>query len=137
MRKPATRFRKPPVKEINLHMSAAAFIRRAWPEHLPWSHFPAGEKRDARTAGKLRNMGLAPGWPDFVFLLPRGQVAFIELKTRTGDLSEAQAAFCERVKALGQGYAVCRSLEEVETTLARWLACYGLSLRARTMTRAA
>jgi hypothetical protein len=128
---------RPKVKEVSLHMSAAAFLRRAWPEHLPWSHFPAGERRDAKTGAKLKAMGLAPGWPDFIFVLPNGQAAFLELKAPDGQLSDNQIEFRDRVLALHCGYATARSLDEVERTLSRWLDAYGLKLRARTVVRPA
>lgn len=132
MQVPALRARrKPQTSEIALHMAAAAFIRRAWPEHLPWTHFPAGELRDPRTAGKLKAMGTAPGWADFIFILPNGQAAFLELKRKGGVLSEHQIAFRAAVVACGSGYAVARSLDEVEHTLARWLSHFGLTLNAR------
>jgi hypothetical protein len=35
-----------------------------------WSHFPSGESRDARTGAKLKHMGLQPGWPDFIIIVP-------------------------------------------------------------------
>lgn len=131
MRVPAMRSRKPQTSEIALHMAAAAFIRRAWPEHLPWTHFPAGELRDARTAGKLKSMGTAPGWADFIFILPNGQAAFLELKRKGGVLSDAQIAFRRSVVACNCGYSVARSLDEVEEVLARWLALFDLTLNAR------
>jgi hypothetical protein len=136
-RSPATRVRRPPTKEISLHMSTAAFLRRAWPAELVFFHTPNGEQRDARTAGKLKGMGVLAGVPDFTFILPNGQAAFLELKARGGTLSEAQIAFRDRVVACGCGYATARSLDEVEQHLARWLACYGLKLRATLVSRVA
>lgn len=136
MRSPATRApRKAPTSEIALHMSTAAYLRRAWPENIPFSHFPAGERRDKGTAGKLKAMGLAPGWPDFIFLMPNGQAAFLELKAADGVLSPAQIEFRTRALALGCGYATARSLDEVERTVTRWLAAYGLKPRATLVQR--
>ena len=123
--------------EIALHMSTAAFLRRAWPEDLPWTHFPAGEVRDKATGGKLKQMGLAPGWPDFIFILPRGQCGFLELKAKGGTLSDAQILFRDLAMAAGCGYAVCRSLDEVEETLSRWLGMFDRRLRATLGGRAA
>lgn len=119
--------------ELSLHMSAAAFLRWAWPSDLPWTHFPAGEQRDARTGAKLKAMGLAPGWPDFLLVLPNGQLAGIELKAAGGALSQAQIATRDRFIALKCGFAICRSVDEVEATLAKWLSHFpGYALRART-----
>lgn len=119
--------------ERALHMSVEAFLRHAWPAHLPYTHFPAGELRDKATAGKLKAMGLKAGWPDFIFILPNGQAAFLELKAGRGDLSESQIELRRALVALKCGYAVARSVEDVERTLSRWLDLFGLTLRARTM----
>lgn len=126
------RKRRNPTTEIGLHMSVAAFIRVAWPEQLPWTHFPAGEKRDARTGAKLKAMGLAAGWPDFLFVLPNGLLATIELKKPGGRTSEAQDDFAEKAQACGCGVAVCYSVEDVQAVLTRWLELFGLKLRAKT-----
>lgn len=136
-RRPATRVRKAPVKEIGLHMTVAAFLRRAWPAHLLWWHTPNGEARDARTGGKLKGMGVLPGVPDFVFILPNGQAAFLELKAPSGGLSEAQIDFRDKALVAHCGYATARSPEEAEQTLARWLDAYGLRLSATIQRRAA
>jgi hypothetical protein len=117
-------------------MSVAAYLRRACPETVLFFHVPNGEKRDARTAGKLKGMGVLAGVPDFVFIMPNGQAAFLELKVGTNGLSEPQIEFLNRVLACRCGYAVARSLEEVEQILSRWLGCYGLKLRATLVQRA-
>lgn len=133
---PATRARKAP-KEIGFHMSVAAFMRRAWPEHLPWFHCPNGEKRDKATAGKLKAMGVLAGVPDITVLLPNGQAAFLELKAAAGETSDAQEDFRTRAVALRCGYATARTMEEVEQVLSRWLGAFGLKLRASILGRAA
>jgi hypothetical protein len=93
-RKP--RLRKAPLarpKEIGLHMRVAALLRNhARPDWL-WTHIASGEVRDPRTAGKLKQMGLQPGWPDFVLIPPRGQLHCLELKRLGESLSDAQEDF--------------------------------------------
>ena len=124
-----------PPKEVSLHFSVAAFIRVAWPEDLPWTHFPAGEVRDERTGAKLKAMGLGAGWPDFQFVMPNGQASFLELKrpnTRI-HMSDAQIEVRQKLIGCGCGYSVCQSVDEVARTLERWLSLYGRKLRARTM----
>jgi hypothetical protein len=123
--------RKPRARELPLHIAAASFMARALPEGVLWSHFPAGEKRDGRAASKLKAMGLKPGWPDFILVLPDGRAGFIELKAKGGSLSPDQKAFEKSAKALGARHAECRSLEEVEYALSRWLQPHGLVLRVR------
>ena len=137
MRGPPTRRMRAPGRESTLHFSVAAFMRRAWPEDLPWWHTPNGELRDKRTAAKLKGMGVLRGVPDIIVLLPNGQAGFIELKKADGTSSDDQVEFRDKVLALHCGYATCRSMEEVQAALSRWLGMFGRKLRASIMRRAA
>lgn len=83
-----------------------------------WFHVPNGEKRDARTAAILKQMGVRPGVADLVFLCV--PPACIELKTPTGRQSPPQAEFEAECSPLGVRYAVCRSVGEVAQALALW-----------------
>lgn len=138
--------------EDDLAKSVADYLRLAWPSALPWWHTPNGGKRvtvtrtDRRTgktyefspeAKKLKQMGVRAGVPDLTFILPNGQAAFIELKVGANDLSDEQADLREELLALRCGYATCRSVDEVETTITRWLGAFGLQPRARSTRRAA
>jgi hypothetical protein len=132
MRAPAMRgFKAAPIKEVSLHMTVAALIRRAWPEHLPWWHTPNGEQRDKRVAGKLKGMGVLAGVPDLIFIMPNGQASFIELKRKGEGLSADQLVVHDKLRALGCAYETCRTPEEVEDVLERWLGAFGLTLRCR------
>jgi hypothetical protein len=77
---------------------------------LVWST-PNDFIKDARSMGTAITMGLLPGASDLTIALP-GRVVFMEVKTPTGRLSEAQVKFQEKVEALGHQYAVARSLQE-------------------------
>jgi hypothetical protein len=132
-RRPAPHPKLPPPSETSIHMAVEQFLRLAWPDDLPYTHFPAGEARDERTGGKLKRMGLKAGWPDFQFILPNGQSAFIELKRPGQSLSDAQIMFRAQALALKCGYAVAHSVDEAETVLAGWLALFGRKLRASTV----
>lgn len=125
------------MSETSIHMSVAAFLRHAWPDDLPWWHVPNGEQRDKRAAGKLKGMGVLAGVPDLAFILPNGQAAFVELKARAGELSDVQIEFRDRVLSLKCGYAVARSVDDVERILAGWLGKFGRTLKASTVRRAA
>lgn len=109
-----------------LQFATARFLGVACPDLL-WSHFPAGEKRAIKTARKLKDMGLKRGWPDIILCLPDGRMAGIELKAPGAYQKPEQKQFQAALAARGAPYAVCRSLDEVETTLRGW----GVSLRAR------
>lgn len=118
--------------EFKLTVAIADFLKVAWPiTMLPASHFPAGENRDARTGAKLKAMGTAPGWPDFIINLPGGRVGYIEVKADKGRLSPDQAAFRDAVVMNGARWALCRSVDEVQSTLNVWLDGSGITLRGR------
>lgn len=69
-----------------------------------FTHIASGEYRDKITAGRLKRMGVMPGWPDLIFLGPDKRVLFVELKRRGETPSEAQQhiAFC--IIAAGHSY---------------------------------
>ena len=112
--------------EFALHCTVADYLAWAMPEKYPVTHLPLGEKRDPKTAGKLKRMGVRPGWPDFLILGPEG-IIFIEMKADKGALSPAQKTFQERAKALGYPCYVARSVSRVQEILEQ----HGIQLRAR------
>ncbi len=114
-------------EERRLTIVVADFLRVAAPEGLVWSHFPSGEHRTEKTGGLLKRMGLRRGVPDFLFVLPGGTAAFIELKVATGRLSPFQIDFRESCDLAGAKWAICKTLDEVIATLTGW----GVVLKAR------
>lgn len=57
------------------------------------------------------------GVSDRVVVLPSGVVWFVELKTLKGRLTPLQVQFADKMKSLGQRYALLRSKEEVNEWL--------------------
>ena len=110
----------PRPKEIALHMSVADLLRRFARPDWRWSHFPSGELRDIKTASKLRAMGLARGWPDFVLIDPSGRLHALELKRQGETLADDQEAFQEWCIAHGVPHSVTRSVDEALTVLNAW-----------------
>lgn len=95
-------------------------------------HCPNGAKRDRVTAAILQGMGVRPGVADLGFLLPRGQVAWLELKMPDGKPPSAvQREFAARCRALAHPYAVARTFDEVVTALASFGVRYREPLAAR------
>lgn len=112
--------------EDALQAQIVAFIRVAAPDLLFFA-VPNGGYRHPREAAKLKATGTVPGVPDLTFVLPGGLIGFIELKTHAGRVSSDQKAFANAAIERGAAYALCRSLNEVETTLKAW----GIALRGR------
>jgi hypothetical protein len=109
-----------PPKEIVLQMQVADLLRRFARTDWRWSHFPAGEHRDVRTAAKLKAMGTQPGWPDFILFDPTGQLHALELKRLGEGLSEDQVAFEEWCAAQSIPHSVARTLDEAFKILGCW-----------------
>jgi hypothetical protein len=59
-----------------------------------------------------RVSGLPRGFTDILAVLPNGKVAFLEVKTDTGKLSEEQAKFISKMQGLGVLAGVVRSTDE-------------------------
>ncbi len=113
-------------QEDILQMQVARFLKVVAPD-LCWYHPANGGYRNPREAAKLKDMGVRPGVADLALILSDGRAAFIELKVGKNRQTDTQIAFQADCERLGAPYAVCRSLDDVETTLRAW----GVPLRAR------
>ena len=113
--------------EYALQVAVADFLSWALPDNILYTHLPMGGKRDKATAGKLKAMGVTPGWPDFEIIIPDGATIRIEMKTDKGVLSKPQEAFHERAKALGHPIYIARSVARVQEILEH----HGITLKAR------
>jgi hypothetical protein len=60
----------------------------------------------------LRPLGVLSGVSDFVFLLPGGKVAFLEIKADKGKLSHNQKSFIANARKLGHNVSVTYGWEQ-------------------------
>jgi hypothetical protein len=114
------RARKAPVfRELGLHFAVAELLRNfcLWPL---WSHFPAGEERNPIVGAKLKQMGTARGWADFILIGPDGRAHFLELKRPGGKLSEDQEIFQAHCLAYKIEHCVAHDIDEVLCVLGEW-----------------
>ena len=109
-------------KEQVLHFGVAKLLRDHCLPEWRWTHFPAGEKRDMRTATKLKQMGLNRGWPDFLLFSPiyDRQIHALELKRIGETLNEDQADWRQWALAHGVKYEVAWTMEHVLLAFERW-----------------
>jgi VRR-NUC domain len=107
-------------KEIALHMSVTKVLREHCLPEWQWTHIPSGEIRDKRTAGKLKQMGVKAGWPDFVLIPPAGQLHCLELKRQGETLSDVQEAFQLWCIRHNIPHSVAYSLDEALAVLDHW-----------------
>lgn len=117
--------------EFRLSCVVADYLARALPADALWTHFPAGESRSQITGARLKRMGLARGWPDYLIIW-RGQLLGIELKAKGGVTSVEQCAIARGMIENGFRWIVVHSLEQVE----HFLAYEGIPLRATVLARA-
>ena len=108
--------------EYETHCSIADALRLAVAKDWLWTHFPAGEKRDLRTAARLQRMGLKRGFSDFLLISPAGDHHWLELKRGKAALTPDQVAFGEAMRERRVPYAVARSFEEAIDVLHEWRA---------------
>jgi len=96
-------------------------LRGFWPVAVPNGAQVAGTaKQRAMRVAFMKSAGLHPGFPDLVILGPKGRIGFIEVKAE-GAYQQAAQKDCQfRLKEFGHHYTVCRSIEDVEDTLAEW-----------------
>ena len=102
-----------------LQMQVARYLAVASPD-LVWFHPANGGYRNPREAKKLKDMGVKAGVADLALILPDGRAAFIELKHGKGRQTDTQKAFEADCARTATPYAICRSLDDVQQTLAAW-----------------
>lgn len=86
---------------------------------VAWTHVPNGEARHKGVAGKLKGMGVKPGWPD-IMLIRQGRCYGLELKTTKGKLSPAQIAAHEALREAGCEVATAHGFDEAHRALLSW-----------------
>lgn len=81
-----------------------------------------GGSRQSRAIqmNSLKGMGLCVGFPDITVYGGGRRIGHIEVKLEGEKQSEAQVACQGWLEAMGHSYAVCRSLLDLDETLAKW-----------------
>lgn len=105
--------------EQDLQKSVAAFLDRALPSDAVWSAINPVSAKSKAAAGLSKAMGLKPGILD-LFILWRCKVYFIELKSKTGTVSDDQKTIIIRLEIAGAKCAICKTLESVQAQLTIW-----------------
>jgi hypothetical protein len=85
-----------------------------------WTHLPFGEYRTKATAGKLKRMGVKPGWPDLLFVSPKGWHHYVELKREGETLNKAQEDVQGFLEAVGCPYLLSTDVGLILRTLQAW-----------------
>jgi hypothetical protein len=129
---------RPRRSEFKLTCAVADTLRRFARGDWLWTHFPAGELRDAkvtlkvhrtgqiiktrrsRSGERLKRMGLQKGWTDFLLIAPGGRVHALEMKDGNNDLSGSQELFRDRLLKAGGTWGMARDYTEAMAFLNAW-----------------
>ena len=117
-------------KEIKLHVAVADLLRShcLW----EWTHINRTAK-DGRQGNIFKNMGVNPGWGDFILLSPDGWRAhFLEVKRIGKDVDDEddQGQFRLRAIKAGAPYVVAWTIDDVLTACDSW-GCLRIKLTGR------
>jgi hypothetical protein len=105
--------------EEQLQMYSADVFRSFGAPGVVGFHVPNGGWRDPATARKLKAAGVRPGVSDWVFFLPHGNYACVELKDHRGKQSSSQKDFQNDVEAIGGVYCIARTTDEIDRVFGR------------------
>lgn len=108
-------------EEDLIQIALVEHIRLFAVKDLIWYMVPNGTNKSKAAAGRAKAMGLRAGVYDLAGALPGGQAWFLEIKTRTGKLSDSQIDFGELCERNGSLHQVCYSLD----TALVWLRAIG------------
>jgi hypothetical protein len=123
----------PPPLEFETHCVLADICRRWLSPRWRFTHLPLGEHREHRinrkgrrfspSGGRLKRMGVVPGWPDFVFAGPNKHVVWLELKRkRLGRVSAEQSEIGAHLEASGFDFLITDDVGKA----VRWLCDLGV-----------
>lgn len=100
--------------EIQIRLRKALKLRPG----IAFVAVPNGAQRTAWAAIKAKQEGLQAGFPDGMVIWPGG-IAFVEIKARSGSLSEAQHVWLNYLTNAGHPCGVFRSVDSCLAWLSR------------------
>lgn len=102
-------------------------IRAKWPELALLHHIPNGGTRDAIEGKHLKQQGVKAGVPDLCLPVARGQYhgLYMEMKTETGRMSDAQEWWGKHLAAQGYFWEVCHGWQSAVRVLEWYLSLPG------------
>lgn len=115
------------MSESAIQSAIMSFLDMALPATYRAFAVPNVGKRDRVTGAILKREGVKAGVADIVIVRQGGSVAFLEVKTKAGSLSNSQREWRDWCGANGIPFAVVRGIGDVQATLLDW----NVPLRAR------
>lgn len=119
--------RRPRYIEDRLQISCKYWFDCQYPQYRLLLHHSPNEGRlmqHDRDGAKRKAMGMRPGFPDFIFLLPNREYPYLamELKSEKGRQSEHQKEYQQALENVGGKYVIIRTLDEFMDTVEDYLA---------------
>lgn len=111
--------RRPRHIESQIQRQIVQWFRLQYPKYII-AAIPNGGQRNALEAKIMKGEGVLAGFSDLV-VIAEANVLFVEVKTKEGRQSELQKKFQADVERLGFQYSVCRSLQDFQMTVEKWL----------------
>jgi hypothetical protein len=103
--------------ESRIQSSIMRFLDLALPGSYRAFAVPNGGRRDKITGAILKREGVKAGVPDIIVVRDGGSVAFIEVKTAKGRLSNSQTEFRDWCGLNSVPFGVVRNVSDVESFL--------------------
>jgi len=117
-----------PASEDDLQRQVILMLKNRLLSNTLYHHSPNEGMRKVQFKMKLKSMGTRFGWPDLEIFAPahetitsKNETLFVELKLNKGKLSPNQVSIRDSLISAGFPWALCRSVEDVETFLAEHL----------------
>lgn len=105
--------------ETAAYLDAALPMPGAWWCHIPNQGMFASTRQILSAGARFKRQGLKAGAPDNLIVWD-GRTFFVELKSKTGRISDAQKIVIPAIESAGAPVAVARTLEEVAAALTAW-----------------
>lgn len=117
-----------PSSEDDLQRQVILMLKTKLLADTLYHHSPNEGMRKVQFKMKLKSMGTRFGWPDLEIFAPphetvssKNETLFVELKLNKGKLSPNQVSIRDSLISAGFPWALCRSVEEVETFLNKYI----------------
>jgi len=116
----------PTYTEDKLQINCRYWFDCQYPQYALLLHHSPNEGKlmqHDRDGAKRKAMGMRAGFPDFIFLKPNKQYAYlaIELKSEKGRQTDHQKDYQQAVECSGGKYVIIRSIEQFIDTINDYL----------------
>ena len=105
--------------EAKIQASIVEWVRTVAPGVLIFA-VPNGGLRSRVEAARLKWTGVVAGIPDLAVIAPSGKAHFLEVKTATGRLSEAQREIMGVIGRLGAPFMTVTGIDDVRRAFSGW-----------------